>query len=72
MAKNKIPKEMEATPQEIKSGWKNSPKLLSELVTELNNEEYVEDENAFMETMDNILEILKARYDITERARDNN
>ena len=66
MAKSKTPKEWEATPQEIKSGWKNSPKVLSELVTELNSEEYVEDENAFMETMDNILEILKARYNITE------
>ena len=64
-----IPKSWEATPQEIKNGWKHSPKLLSELVTELNEEEYIEDENAFMETMDNILEILKARYDITERGQ---
>ena len=64
-----IPKSWEATPQEIKNGWKHSPKLLSELVTELNEEEYIEDENAFMETMDNILEILKTRYDITERGQ---
>ena len=64
-----IPKSWEATPQEIKNGWKHSPELLSELVTELNEEEYIEDENAFMETMDNILEILKARYDITERGQ---
>lgn len=62
-----IPKSWEATPQEIKNGWKHSPKLLSELVTALNEEEYIEDESVFMETMDNILEILKAKYDVTER-----
>lgn len=67
MAKIKIPKSWEATPQEIKNGWKHSPKLLSELVSALNEEEYVEDESKFMETMDNILEILKSRFDIAER-----
>ncbi len=56
------PKEWDATPQEIKNGWKNSPKVLSELVTALNEEEYIEDESAFMETMDSILEILKSKY----------
>jgi len=62
------PKSWEATPQELRNGWGHSPKLLSELVTELNEEEFIEDENAFMETMDNILTILEARYDITEPA----
>ncbi len=61
------PKSWEATPKEIANGWKNSPKILSELVTELNNEEYIEDESKFMETMDNILEIMKSRYNITEK-----
>ena len=62
----KSPKSWEATPQEIKSGWKHSPKILAELVSALNDEEYIEDESAFMETMDNILMILKSRYNITE------
>lgn len=62
----KTPKSWNPTPKEIENGWSNSPKLLSELVTALNDEEYIEDESAFMETMDSILEILKSRYDITE------
>lgn len=60
--KTKIPKTWEASPQDIKNGWMHSPKLLSELVSALNEEEYIEDENAFMETMDNILFILKTKY----------
>jgi len=56
-----FPKQWQATEREIKNGWKNSPAILSELVSALNEDEYVEDENAFMETMDNILEILKSR-----------
>lgn len=63
----KVPKSWIATPQEIQNGWKNNPSILSELVTELNEEEYVEDESLFMETMDNILEILKSKYEIKER-----
>jgi len=61
-----LPKSWEATPQEIKSGWKHSPKILAELVSLLNDEEYIEDESAFMETMDNILMILSSKYNITE------
>lgn len=64
-----IPKSWKATPQEIKNGWKHSPKLLLQLVDELNNEEFVEDENASMETMDNILTILESKYNITERGK---
>lgn len=64
-----IPKTWIATPQEIKNGWKHSPKLLLQLVDELNNEEFVEDENASMETMDNILTILESKYNITEKKK---
>lgn len=56
-----FPVKWKATEREIENGWKNSPAILSELVSALNDEEYVEDESAFMETMDNILEILKSR-----------
>ncbi len=61
------PKQWEATPKQIKDGWKNNPKVLSELTSLLNDEEYIENESEFMETMDNILEIIKSKYNISEK-----
>ena len=45
-----------------KSGWKNNAKLLAEIVTAMNDEEYIEDESAMMEKVDIVLEWIKKRY----------
>lgn len=63
--KNKFPKEWEPRGIDTKSGWKNSYKFISEIVTELNNEIYIEDESDMMENVDVLLEIFKKRYIIT-------
>lgn len=57
----KLPKEFDARPIDVKSGWKNNAKILAEIVTAINNEIYVEDENAEMEKVDIILEWLRER-----------
>jgi len=62
----KYPKEWQASEKEIANGWKNKPEMLSEIVTAINNEEYVADENAMMETMDIVLEWMKSKYKITK------
>lgn len=46
----------------VRSGWKNNPKVLSEIVTALNEEMFVEDESEKMEEIDLILEHLKSKY----------
>lgn len=58
------PKEWEPTKVHIKSGWKNNPNILTEIVTAINDEIYVEDENALMEKIDVALEHLKTKYQI--------
>lgn len=60
------PKEWEARPTDLKSGWKNNAKILAEIVTAINDEIYVEDESAEMEKIDVVLEWMKARYQIIE------
>lgn len=64
---NKFPKEWEARPIDIKSGWKNNPKILAEIVTAINDETYVEDESEMMETIDIVLEFLKKKYNISSK-----
>ncbi len=62
------PKEWEPNKVHIKSGWKNNPNILSEITTAVNERhEYIEDENEFMETVDFILEFLKAKYNISTK-----
>ncbi len=63
--KTTFPKEWEPTKLDINSGWKNKSKVLSEIVTAINDEIYVEDENDLMEKMDVALEYLKSKYKIT-------
>ena len=67
MSKRKTyPKTWEARPIDIKSGWRNNSKILSEIVTYINDEWYVEDESEEMEKIDIVLEWLKSKYDIKE------
>ena len=60
------PEEWQASEKEIANGWKNKPKMLSEIVTAINNETYVEDENEMMEIMDIVLDWMKSKYKITK------
>lgn len=55
------------TALDVKSGWKNNSKLLSEIVTNLNEEVYIEDENGMMEKIDIVLEYLKSKFNITKK-----
>ena len=64
---NIYPKEWEPRPTDLKSGWKNNPKILSEIVTSINDETFVEDENELMEKIDFALEWLKSKYKITNK-----
>lgn len=64
---NKYPKEWKPTKVHLKSGWKNNPTILSAVVTAINDEIYVEDEDAMMEKIDIALEYLKAKYNITKK-----
>jgi hypothetical protein len=49
MAKNLLyPVEWDSTPKEKQNGWRNSPRILSEIVTAMNEEFYVEDENEWI------------------------
>ena len=64
---NNCPDEWKPTPAHIKSGWKNNPKILSEIVTALNEETFVEDESEMMETIDHVLEFLKSKYIISTK-----
>ena len=67
MSKRKTyPKTWEARPIDIKSGWRNNSKILSEIVTYIDDEWYVEDESEEMEKIDIVLEWLKSKYDIKE------
>ena len=54
-----IPSEWKARPVDIKSGWKNNSKFLSDLVSKINEETFIEDESTMMEIMNHALEILK-------------
>jgi len=67
MSKKTHPIEWDAAPVHLKSGWKNNPKILSEIVTAINDEEYVEDEDQMMEMMDIVLEWMKSKYIITTK-----
>lgn len=60
----KTPKEWQANDSQIKSGWKHNPEVLSEIVTRMNNEEYIEDENQMMETVDLVLFVLEDMYNV--------
>jgi hypothetical protein len=60
----RFPTEWLPRPIDVKSGWKNNPKVLSELVTFINEETFIEDENAMMEIMDIAFEWLKTKYEI--------
>jgi hypothetical protein len=64
MPKNTFPIEWSATEKEIKNGWKNSPDLLSELAKNLESYQYVENSDDMMETIDNLLELLKKKCTI--------
>lgn len=61
----KYPKEWQPSQIHLKSGWKNNPNILGEIVTAINDEMYVEDENEMMEMMDIVLEWVKVKYKIT-------
>lgn len=60
-------KSLEARPIDIKSGWKHNSKALEEIVTDMNNEEFVPDEYEMMEVLDSLLVFIGKRYDIVER-----
>ena len=62
-------KSLEARPVDIKSGWKHNSKALGEIVTAMNDEEFVPDENAMMEVLDSLLAHVGKRYDIVERGK---
>jgi hypothetical protein len=61
-----FPKSWLPTKIHLKSGWKNNPIILAEIVTSINDEIYVEDENEMMEKIDIVLEWLKSKYNIVE------
>ena len=63
--KENFPKEWEPSKVHLKSGWKNNPKVLQEIVTTINDEMFVESEDEMMEMMDVVLEYLKSKYSIT-------
>jgi len=62
-----LPDDWKARPIDLKSGWKNNAKILAEIVTAINNEVYVEDENAEMEKIDIVLEWIKSKYNVVRR-----
>ncbi len=64
-----IAKTLEARPIDLKSGWKHNAKTLAEIVTAMNEDEYIEDESEMMETVDKIIAELSKRYDIVERGK---
>lgn len=59
-----FPKEWIPSSGHAKNGWKNNPKILSEITTAVNEDTYIEDETAFMEELDLVLEYLKSKYKI--------
>lgn len=61
------PLEWKPTKVHTKSGWKNNPEILSEIVTEINEEIYVDDESVEMEKIDIVLEWLKSKYKISKK-----
>ena len=61
------PQSWEPRPIDVKSGWKNNSKILSEIVTAINDEIYIEDEGEFMEKVDVMLEYLKSKYEIKDK-----
>ena len=62
-----LPDDWKPRPVDIKSGWKSNANTLQKIVTEINNEIYIEDESAEMEKIDIVLQWIKARYNITVR-----
>jgi hypothetical protein len=62
MEKKLYPKEWDAKMNEKNNGWKNSPRVLSEIVTAMNDDTYIEDENEMMEYIDLALEFIKKKY----------
>jgi len=62
-----FPQEWIPTEVHKKSGWRNNPKVLSEIVTNINDEIYVPDESELMEKIDLVLEWMKKRYTITKK-----
>lgn len=67
MEKKKYPKklypiEWDAGVNHKANGWKNNPKVLAKIVTAINEEMYVEDENEMMEYIDHAIEYIKNEY----------
>jgi hypothetical protein len=52
-------KQFEARPIDTKSGWKHNSKILQEIVTAINEETYIEDENEMMEIIDHALTVIE-------------
>lgn len=61
-AKDKMLKDFEPSELHKKSNWANNPKILSEIVTYINEEIYIEDENLEMEKIDLVLTWIKKKY----------
>lgn len=64
---NNYQKEWEPRKVDIKSGWKNNAKILSDITEFVNEELYIPDENEFMEKLDLVFEYLKDKYKITSK-----
>lgn len=60
--KQQHPKEWNARPVDVKSGWKNNSKVLAEITSAVNCDKYVPNEDDFMEYMDLALEFIKEKY----------
>lgn len=69
MSEGCIAKSLAARPVDTKSGWKHNSKVLGEIVAAMNEEEYIEDENEMMETVDKVIVFLAKKYDIVERKK---
>jgi len=63
MAKKLLyPVEWDSTAKEKQNGWRNSPRILSEIVTAMNEEYFITDENEKMEEVDILLDFIKQKY----------
>ncbi len=57
-----IPEKWKANEKQLKSGWKHNPEILAEIVTYINDEIYVPDEDKEMENIDIALQYLDKNY----------
>lgn len=62
-----VPADWKARSVDLKSGWKNNSHLLAEIVSAINDEIYIEDENEEMEKIDIVLDWIAKRYDVSKR-----